>query len=199
MASFDDRMLAVARVYAEAMLGLAEKRGEAESLNEELAQVARLYARDPGFRDFVASPLIDVEEREESLERAFRGRASELLVDSLQILNRKGRMSLLPAVAEVFRRLYREHLRQVEVDVTSAIALSDDQRRRLQEAIRRRTGRDAILSESVDPSLLGGLVVRLEDRKIDASVATQLERLSETLLSRASREIGSAGYVEREG
>lgn len=196
MARFDDEMLAVARVYAEAMLGLAETRGEAESLNDELADLARLYAREPGFRDFVSSPLIDTEEREESVEHVFRGRASELLVDSLQILNRKGRLGLLPAVAEVYRRLYRAHLRQVEVDVTSAVALSDDQRERLQAAIRRRTGRDGILSESVDPSLLGGMVVRLEDQKIDASVSTQLERLSETLLDRASRELGSREHVE---
>lgn len=196
MARFDDEMLAVARVYAQAMLGLAEKRAETESLNEELAELARLYDRDPGFRDFVSSPLIDAEEREESLERAFRGKASELLVDSLQILNRKGRLALLPSVAEAFRRLYRAHLRQVEVDVTSAVALSDPQRERLKEAVRRRTGRDAILSESVDPTLLGGMVVRLEDQKIDASVATQLENLSETLLDRASRELGRREYVE---
>lgn len=196
MARFDDEMLAVARVYADAMLELAEKRGEAESLNDELAELARLYERDPGFRDFVTSPLIDAEEREGSIERVFRGRASELLVDSLQILNRKGRMALVPAVAEVFRRLYRAHLRQVEVDVISAVALSDGQRERLEAAIRRRTGREAMLSESVDPSLLGGMVVRLEDQKIDASVATQLERLSETLLDRASRELGSREHVE---
>lgn len=199
MASYDDQMLSVARVYADAMLQLALDRGEAESLNDELTELVRLYERDPGFRDFVASPLVDAEEREASLEKAFRGRASELLVDSLQVLNRKGRMRLLPAVAEVYRRAYREHLRQVEVDVTSAVALRDDQRERLKAAIRRSTGRDAILSESVDPTLMGGLVVRLEDRKIDASVATQLENLNATLLDRASREIGSGDYIEREG
>lgn len=199
MASYDDQMLSVARVYADAMLQLAHRRDEAESLNEELAELARLYESDPSFRDFVASPLVDADDRQASLEKAFRGRASELLVDSLQVLNRKGRMRLLPAVAEVYRRAYREHLRQVEVDVTSAVALRDDQRERLKAAIRRSTGRDAILSESVDPTLMGGLVVRLEDRKIDASVATQLENLNATLLDRASREIGSGDYVEREG
>ena len=196
MAATDDRSMAVARVYTDAMLDLAEARGQEDELGDELAALAEVYRRDPQFERFVSSPLVDAEEREASLERMLRGRASDLLVDSLQVMNRKGRLGLLPAVAESYRHtLYRRRGR-VEVQVASAVELSEANREQLRQAIHRRTGRDPVLEVTVDPSLIGGLVVRIGDQKIDASVATQLENLSQTLLTRAAREVGSGAYVE---
>lgn len=196
MAATDDRTTAVARVYADAMLALAEEGGQADELGEELAALADVYRRDPDFERFVASPLVDAEERQASLERMLRGRASDLLVDSLQVMNRKGRLGLLPAVAQTYRHTLHRRRGRIEVQVASAVDLSEAHREQLRQAIRRRTGHEPVLEVTVDPSLLGGLVVRIGDQKIDASVATQLENLSRTLLTRASREVGSGAYVE---
>lgn len=193
---FDDRELAVAKVYADAMLELAREAGVADDLRDELDALASLYGTDAGFRDFLSNPAIDADERKASLERMLRGRVSDLLTDSVQVLNRKGRSALLPAVVARYRDAHDHWSRRVVVQVTSARPVNDDQRARLADAVRARTGFEPSFEERVDPSLIGGLVVRIGDQKIDGSVATKLAQLGEALLARASREIHSGTYVE---
>lgn len=196
MEGYDDKTMAVARPYAEALLGLAEQAGAAAEVREELTAIERLVAERPGFRDFLTTPSIDVDERRDSLERTFRGRASDLVVDTLQVMNRKGRIALVPAVAAAYRDAHDRLERRVEVRVTSAVPLEDEQRRRLAAAIESGTGLEPTLVERVDPSLIGGLVVTVGDTKIDASVASRLRKLSEALRARASRQLGSGSHVE---
>jgi F-type H+-transporting ATPase subunit delta len=194
--TFDDRAIAVARVYADAMLELAAARGEADDLGEELRALAARVAEDAAFRAFLLTPLVDAGARAASLERIFRGRASDLLVDALQVLNRKGRIGLAPAVAAVYARALNALRRRVEVAVVSAVPLSAEQRAAVGAAVARRTGREAILEERVEPELIGGMVVRIDDRKADASVASTLEVLARALRERASREVQRGGQVE---
>lgn len=196
MAGHDDKTLAIARPYAEALLGLARAAGAEDRVREELDEIARLAAERPAFRDYLDNPAIDAGERREALERIFRGRASDLVVDTLQVMNRKGRIALLPAVAAAYRAAHDEAAGRVEVRVTSAVPLTDAQRRRLVDAIEGGTGLVPKLVERVDPAILGGLVVRLGDRKADASVATRLRNLSEALRARASRQLRSGSHVE---
>ncbi|MCB1034387.1 MAG: ATP synthase F1 subunit delta [Acidobacteria bacterium] len=196
MASFDDKMLAVARVYSDAMLQLATQRGEAESLEAELRELSHLLETDTALESFLSDPLLDDKRRGESLERIFRGKASDLLVDSLQVLNRKRRLGLLPAVAETYREAASDYRGEVDVHLTSAVSLSEEQRARVKKAVEKKMGRRARLIEKVDPSLIGGMIVRIRDRKADATVVSRLRSLSEALLSRGSREIHSGQYVE---
>lgn len=196
MAAFSEKSRAVASVYAAAMLELASARGAADSLRAELDEIARLASIDRGFAAFLSNPLIDDERRAESLERMFRGKASDLLVDSLQVINRKGRIGLVPEIAVAYAGRHDAQRGVVEVEVASAVALDDGQRDRLRAAVRAATGNEPRLVERVDKQLLGGLVVRIGDRKADSSIATRLRTLSEALLARASREILSGTHVE---
>lgn len=196
MASFDDKMLAVARVYSDAMLKLADEGGEAESLMAELQELSRQLEADADLRHFLTDPLLDADRREKSLERIFRGRASDLLVDSLQVLNRKRRLALVPAVAETYREGFSTGRSEVDVLLTSAVPLKDEQRAQIRRAVEKKLGFRAQLKEVVEPSLIGGMVVQIGDRKADASVVSRLRTLSDALLSRASREIQSGVHVE---
>lgn len=190
MARVDDRQLALAQLYARALLGLAEERGEDERITEELGELARLFERDPEFAYFMASPLVDDERRRETLETLFRGRASDLLVDALQVLNRKGRLSLLPAVFHAYRSELRERLGLVDVRVRTAAPIPPPLRERLVAALVCFTGgKRPELDEVVDPALLGGLVVELDGKKLDASLAARLRELGAALSRRASEEI----------
>jgi F-type H+-transporting ATPase subunit delta len=193
---YDDKTAAVARVYAAALLALAEEDGRADEVRDELTALEELVERSPAFHDFLVSPAIGADERSASLEKALRGRASDLVADAVQVMNRKGRSGLLPAVAATYREAHDVLRQRVEVRVTSALPLTAAQRERLAAAVEAATGRQPSLEERVDPAILGGLVVQLGDRKADASLATRLKNLSAALLARASRQLRSGSHVE---
>ena len=189
MANVDDRELNVGRLYAEAVLDLAEEQGQGDAVGEELAELAGYLDRNAELESFLASPLVDEGARAKVIEQLFRGKASDLLVDALQVINRKGRLGVLRAIAEAYRRAHRDRRGWVDVNVRTAVPLSAGLRGRLADSIAAFTGKKPTLLEQVDPSLIGGMVVEIEGKKIDASVASRLRDLSETLLARASREI----------
>ncbi|MFQ5495084.1 MAG: ATP synthase F1 subunit delta [Phycisphaerae bacterium] len=197
MAAVTDQDLAIARVYSAAMLELAESQGEVDFLLGELTDFVHALGRLEGLASFVSDPTIDPEARRRTIEKLFRGRYSDLLVDSLQILNRKGRLGMIEAVAEAYRMAQEELRGRVTVVVRTAAPLSKALRDRLSAVIAKRTGKDPDLIEQTDESLLGGLVVRLGDDQFDGSVASDLKRLGRVLAERASHEIHSGRtYVE---
>lgn len=183
----DVRALAVGRVYARALFSLSEEMESSEEALGELDGIVEGLRAEPAFAEFFASPLVDSEARREVLEKALRGRASDLVADGLQVMNRKGRLSLLPAVAEAFRHELERARGQIEVQVTTAVELSAALRERLIEAVGKVTGKEPQLAARVDPELLGGMVLTVGDRKVDASVAGEIQRLSERLQGLASR------------
>lgn len=189
MANRDEKSLAAARVYGQSLLELAERSGAAQALSEELLDLGNLLEGNGKLRTFFASPLVDAETRRTMIEKTFRGRASELLVDGLQVLNRHGRIGLLDNVVEAYRTAFQARQGHVDVHVQSAVALSDAQRQALTAAVKASDGRTPDLVETVDPNMLGGLVVRIGDRKIDTSVAKDLKTVRAQLADRAAREI----------
>ena len=185
----DEQTLTVAAVYAHAMLELAAEQGLSEVVEGELASVVKELDANRSIDRFFTSPLVDAEARRAVLEKSFRGRASDVLVDGLQVLNRKGRLGLIRALAEAYRLALEEQQGEIDVEVATALPLPEAIRRRLAEATSRVSGKKARLLEEVDPELLGGMVVRIGDRKIDSSLATQLGEIHARLLERASQEI----------
>jgi F-type H+-transporting ATPase subunit delta len=195
---FNEQSLAIARVYAEALLSLADARGTAETIGEELAGVVTLLVDSPELDQVFRDPFVGPESKGRLLEDALRGRVDDLLVDGLLVVNRKGRLALLRELAEAYRRSLKDLRGEVEVEVSTAVPLSDEQRASLREAANHYTGRTARLVETVDESLMGGMVVRIGDRKIDNSVIKDLRRLGRQLAERGSKEIlsGRSHFAE---
>jgi F-type H+-transporting ATPase subunit delta len=196
MEKVDNRDLAVGRLYAEAMLGLAEEQGTSDALLEELRELVDFLDQNPKVAHFLASQMVDEAGRTRVIEDLFRGNASDLLVDSLQVINRKGRLGQLRAIAESYRTALRDLRGWIDVHVRTAVPIDGALRTRLQDAMAASTGKKPSLIERVDPSLIGGLVVEVEGKKFDASVASRLQDLGDALLARASREVQRGGaYV----
>lgn len=198
MAADSTQQAAVARVWSDALIALAAAAQREDDVLEELDELVALLDGNADLDRLLGSPLVDDEAKRALLEKALRGRASDLLVDALQVLRRKGRLGLVRAVARSFREEWMRRRNRVEVRVTSAIALTDELRQEVRLAAAERTNQHPVLVERVDPRLLGGLVVEIGDDKFDASVARSLSRLEEQLLARASRELlsGKSYYTE---
>lgn len=190
----------VAQVYAQALLGLGEEAEAAESVLEELEGLRALLDRLPELERLFASPLVEAEDKARMLEERLRGRAGDLVVDCLQVMNRKGRLGLVRELVTAYRELYEDARGIVGVRVVTAVPLTDEQRREIAEVASRITGKRARLDEAVDPSLLGGVVLYADDRKLDASVRRRVEEVGERLLARTVSEMqqGADRYVETE-
>jgi len=198
MAKVNEQEMALARVYSSAMWDVAEGAGQADALLAELSDLAAYLDKNTEFGAFLSNPTVEADTRKKLLEKLFRGRYSDTLVDSLQVLNGKDRLNLLRSVAESYRLLHEEHRRHVEVFVRTAVPLTDSLRGVIRDAAAKRTGRQAILVETVDPSVIGGLIVHIGDEKYDMSVSMLLRAVYDKLLDRASREI-HGGRAFREG
>jgi F-type H+-transporting ATPase subunit delta len=180
----------VAKVYAEALLRAAEQSGQGAAVLDELrALVDDVFRRDPAIERFLSSPAVGRERKAEVIKRAFAGRASELLTNFLTVLNAHDRMEVLRAVARAYSDLYDRGQNRMQVLVRTAVPLADDQRERIAGELREAFGKEPVLHASVDPALLGGLVVQVDDWIYDASVRTRLDLIRKQLVERSSHAI----------
>ncbi len=180
----------IARVYAESLLNAAEKQGQAETVLEELSALIRdVLVRDPRLRALFSSAAFGRKARAAALQRAFQGRASELFYRFLLVLNDHERLDLLQAILAEARQVYDERNRRLQVLVYSAVPLSDDQKRTIEERVRSRFQLEPVLVPIQDPALLGGLKIRIGDRQFDCTVRTRLDIIRQQLIERSSHEI----------
>lgn len=189
MGSVDVRQLGIARVYARAMLDLAEEQQAAESLRDELVDLVAMSRTDADLESFLSSPVLDSDRRRQTLDTLLRGRASDLLVDSLQVINKKGRLSLLEPMLVAYQEELRVLRGEVEVKITTAVPLSDEQREDVRSRAAEYTGKKVFLVEQVDADLLGGMVLQIGNQKVDMSVSRDLELLRHSYAARLSSEL----------
>ena len=173
-----------ARRYAEAAFEVATRDGTVEDWRRELeASAVRLGAEEA--MSVLANPAIPVDQRSVAVAALLEHTASRPVQNLIQLLLRRGRIEGLPRVAAEFRRLDDARLGITHATATSATALTPDEVRALTARLEQSTGGRVALDVQVDPSLLGGLVVRVGDRLIDGSVRGRLERLRNQLISGA--------------
>jgi F-type H+-transporting ATPase subunit delta len=182
----------VARVYAEALLNAAEKQHQADAVLEEFESLVQdVFRASPQFESFLASGVIDRDQKAVVIRSVFEGRASELFVNFFLVLNAHERLSLLRSILAAVRALRDQRARRLRVVVRTAVPLPDDQRGRLEHELREAFRLDPVLETRVEPALLGGLVVRVGDWVYDASVRTRIDTLRNQLMARSSHEIQS--------
>lgn len=173
--------VAIAQRYALALLDVAlDKKTELRKIAGELAEFDALLKEQTSLAQVLSSPAIPSEKRvavlQQVLSKAGFDRAT---ANVLRLLTEKERMSLLELVSSQFERLVNEH-EKVEIGrVVSAHELTEKQRERLAQRLGEAAGKTMELSYSTDPTLLGGLIVRIDNRVYDASVVKQLERFKE--------------------
>lgn len=182
----------IARVYAEALLNAAQGRQQVETILEEIDSLANgVIAADERAAAVFSSAALGRKARTEILEKVFKPRASELFYQFLLVLNDHERLDLLAIINREIRALNDERQRRIRVQVFSAVPLADDQRERITARVRERFELEPVLLEHVEPSLLGGLRIRIGDRQLDGTVRTRLDNLKQQLLARSSHEIQS--------
>ena len=168
------------RVYASALFDAALEENKLEPVREQLRQVVEAEGEVPELRELLRNPQLDQRARAAALEDVLTG-SDELLRNFLLVLVDKGRTGQLEEIAREFERLVAEHEGIVHAELTTAVELSDEEARDLLARIEDSTGRKVEATRSVDPDLIGGIVLQIGSHRLDASVRGRLDRLRREL------------------
>ncbi len=165
--------------YASALFDLARDQRQIETVGKSLDTLSQALLDSKEFAELAASPLVSRDQAGE----AFAALGPTLGLDTLTtnflgVVARNGRKGQLRAIIRAFKRLAAEHRGETSADVTTAHPLNDDQLAALRKQLRARAGRDVAIEATVDPQILGGIVVKLGSEMIDASIRTKLNRLA---------------------
>ncbi len=164
--------------YAQALYDLAEQDGAVAAVEADLRGLDQARADSPDFRRLLDSAVIGHEDKARGLLAiADAAQVSSLTRKFLGLLGGNGRVAALPAVASAFRRIAAEKRGATAAEVVTAIALTPAQRDGIAAALRQAIGRDPEMIMRVDPSILGGLRVKVGSRLFDASLRTRLDQM----------------------
>ena len=175
----------LAQVYARSLFQVAREQDKLDLLREQLGQVADAIAKHRELQTFFFSPYFSTEEKQDALERVLDG-ADPLFVNFLNLLIEKHRMPVIFRVRSQYERLWEEENRTLPVEITSAVELDKATTDSVGRAIGERTGRRVTLAARVDPDILGGIVVRVGNSILDASIRNRLEQLRRHVAQGAS-------------
>ncbi len=164
--------------YAHALLELAESKNKLDAVAADLRDFRRLVSESAELRQFLRSPLVGRDQQMTALRSVLeQANADSITVNFAMVAARNGRIFALPEMAEAYLNELARRRGEVTARVTTAQALSDRQRQQLEQALRQGVGGKVNVEAEVDPSLIGGIVVRVGSRMIDNSLRSKLNRL----------------------
>jgi F-type H+-transporting ATPase subunit delta len=171
-------------VYAQSFFETVFAKGgaaSAESALDEMRGVLRLASELPQFGEVLSNPGISAAQRAGLLEKALHGRVSDETRKFLRVLNQKDRIGALGGVVASLDKIVQEKLGRVEVAVHTAQEMGSGELEGLRQRLGSALGRDVVLSPKVEPSMIGGIKLRIGDQLIDGSFATQLRKMKDKL------------------
>jgi len=174
----------IARVYAEALFGAAIEEGKLDVIREQLGEFAEALESSNEMQLFFFSPYFSSVEKSEGLRKAVIDAEPELL-NFLELLNEKHRMPAIFRIRRKFEELWAKENKRLGVTVTSAVKLDASVVEMIGEEIEKQTGQKVELESRVDDDILGGLVLRVGNVVLDASVRNNLEKLRKNVASAA--------------
>jgi len=172
----------VHRRYAQAVFDAAKEQGRLPEVYGELSDFAAAVRDVPELRGVLRNPELDPATKADLLD-ALIGGADPLVRNFLRLTAEKGRIAGIDDIARELDRLMAAEERRLNVELTTALRLSDDDARGLVDQIEKASGRKVEVSRKVDPELIGGLILQIGSMRVDASVRGRIERLRRELVS----------------
>jgi ATP synthase F1 delta subunit len=175
----------LAQVYARALFAAAREQGKLDALREQLDQFVEALNEHRELAIFFFSPYFSTEEKQQALGTLLDG-AEEIFLNFLALLIENHRMPVIFRIRQEYERLWDEENRTLPVEITSAIALDESTTESLGRTIGERAGRKVTLAARVDPDILGGIIIRVGNSILDASIRNRLEQLRRHVAQGAS-------------
>jgi F-type H+-transporting ATPase subunit delta len=173
----------VANRYARSLMELATETGKLDKVREDIKSLIRVIEENRELRLFLKSPVIKADKKEKVFAQLFESKFSPLTFGFLKLLARKGREGILYEIAKAFDEQYKKSKNIFTAVVISADGLDKATRSKMQELVEQQTNGEVELIEKVDPSAIGGFILRIGDKQIDRTVARQLSNLKKELIN----------------
>lgn len=168
----------VASRYVKSLLGLAVERGVLDQVHQDMQMLDRIFGTNRDLVNMLRSPIIRHEKKRSVLEKIFKGKVNGLSFDIIDILTRKNREGLLPAIATEFHVAYNEYKGIGKATVTTTVPMDAALRAEIEIIVKQLSQKSKIeLEEKVDQNLIGGFLLNVDDRQIDASIKSKLKTL----------------------
>lgn len=174
------------RRYAKALYKFAVERGDQATVYKLMANVGNAFAQMPELQKTVANPFVSADQKEQLIREAAgsEGKDNGILRDFVRLLVQNHRIDMVRDIALAYQDIYRKANNICKVVVTSAVALDGKDRERLTRLVEARLdGATAEMTFTVDPELIGGFVINIDNDRLDASVRNELQQLRQTLLA----------------
>ncbi|MEK6479112.1 ATP synthase F1 subunit delta [Catalinimonas sp. 4WD22] len=168
----------VASRYAKSLLDLAVEKKVLKDVYQDMVFFLETCKSNRDFVLMLRNPIIGHEKKKMVLYALFKNKFNPATLALFDIITRKNRESYLPAIAESFEIQYRQHQGIVKANVTTPMPLNDVLRKKFIDMVASQTGKKIELEEKVDPSIIGGYVLKIGDQQIDNSVKAKLKTLS---------------------
>jgi F-type H+-transporting ATPase subunit delta len=165
--------------YAQALLSLAQSQDLTDRFGEDVGAILASFNDSPDMRDFLASPIVNLDAKRSVLHQVFGEQVHPYLQNFLNLLVDRRRIGFLEGICRQYQTLLRKLKQTVLAEVTSAIDLNDDQKNTIRERVKSMTSANQVDIETrTDPDLIGGVIIKVGSQVIDASLRGQLRRIS---------------------
>jgi F-type H+-transporting ATPase subunit delta len=179
-------LVQIARPYAQALYDLAESEKSLDAVEQGLISISNASNESGDFSRFLRSPVISADAKAGAIDAILaKGKVDTTVANFVRVVARNGRLFALPAIIKAFRDLTAKARGETSADVTSAVPLTKTQLASLAATLKTKLGKTVTLNEHVDPSLIGGLQVKVGSQMIDSSLKTKL-----TAMKIAMKEVG---------
>lgn len=171
----------VSERYALSLYEVAKECGQAESFYEELSQVAKVFEEYPEYLKLLTTPSIPLPEKQETLKKVFGGKVHDYVLNFLLLLTEKRRIGLISEIRKAYQDQFYFEEGIAEVVAVTASPLGKGLLGKLRDKMCAVTKKKVILRNEVDPKLIGGIVVRIDNRQVDTSVRTRLAEIAQQM------------------
>lgn len=164
--------------YVKSLLGLAVEQNALDAVHNDMQLFSKIVESNREFRLMLLSPIIKHETKRDILEKIFKGKVHKLTMSIIDIITRKNREPLLPEIAKEFHDAYNDYKQIGKAVVTTAVPLDAKLRGEFQTMVKKYSGtKEVELIEKVDPEMIGGFILNVGDRQVDASIKNKLKAL----------------------
>lgn len=173
----------VASRYAQALLDLAIEQKSLDKVNADMVELTQVCAESKDLTNLLKSPIVDSKKKMDVLNSLFAKNMDKMSIGFMSLIVKHSRENLLQEIASSFTSLYKVNKNIIDVYITSAVPMEASVKDKIVQKIKTKFKGDVVLIEKIDAKLIGGFVVKFDDKQLDASIASQLTNLKNLLLN----------------